>query len=112
MALPHAASGHTGSTEVSSCHFTLLGACMLLGSVLYAWAACWRQGWAVGKGEGGGLAPLGVAGWRTSAAPNRAHAHGDTNALSIGASGKRPAPRFNQPFPDTSPQNSSPKVYL
>lgn len=41
---------------------------------------------------------------RTSAAPNRAHAHGDPNALSVSASLRRGLlPWFNQPFPNISP---------
>lgn len=76
---PLATFGHKGSTEISSYHITCPSVCVLLGSVLFAWAACWHRGWAVGKREGRGLGPLGYSYRieRASAASNRAHAHGD-----------------------------------
>lgn len=76
---PQATSGHKGSAEVSSCHITWPSVCVPLGSVPFAWAAGWHRGWAVGKREGGGLGPSGYSDRleRTSAASNRARAHGD-----------------------------------
>lgn len=43
--------------------------------VRVAWAACWHQGWAAGKGAGGGLGPLGVTGKRGPVQPQTGCRH-------------------------------------